>query len=382
MFYEDEMDHVEDIDSCIEQRKQLIEEAKEIETIEDSNEAFRKVTDLSRKWKRITYWESAYEDSLREEFDGYLDAFYKKRNELYGSNEEVKQALADEAKKLASSKDWKHATRRMKEMMDEWKAVGTAGRELDDELWEEFNGARQKFYDAKAKNWEEMQERFVEAKAEKEQLIEEVKQHIDSVDFDETSKVMNDLMAKWKAVGSAGREHEEKLWEEFNGIRQQFYDRRSEHQATLREEFDKNLELKKELVDKAAAILDEQRFTREQTEAMKALNVEWKEIGFAGENENKLWKQLRGIMDAYFDGLKGINEQRQADWLNRMQDIRASKVELIQKQKSQIQYMENEIVGLIGERAIEDMKADIEDKHAFIEELENEIKDIDQQLDK
>lgn len=42
--------------------------------------------------------------------------------------------------------------------MDEWKASGNAGKKTDDELWERFNAARQKFYDRKRANWEK--ERF------------------------------------------------------------------------------------------------------------------------------------------------------------------------------------------------------------------------------
>lgn len=30
--------------------------------------------------------------------------------------------------------------------MDAWKAAGNAGREFDDDLWNAFNEARQKFY--------------------------------------------------------------------------------------------------------------------------------------------------------------------------------------------------------------------------------------------
>ena len=37
--------------------------------------------------------------------------------------------------------------------MDEWKASGNAGKKTDDELWERFNAARQKFYDRKHANW-------------------------------------------------------------------------------------------------------------------------------------------------------------------------------------------------------------------------------------
>ena len=45
----------------------------------------------------------------------------------------------------------------MNELMQQWKASGTAGKETDDELWDAFNAARQKFFDRKHEHWENLQ---------------------------------------------------------------------------------------------------------------------------------------------------------------------------------------------------------------------------------
>ena len=62
---------VNDYDEDIRRREALIEEAKSIEISSDWNTVFREISDLKRKWKRIPYWDSAYEETLMEEFDGY-----------------------------------------------------------------------------------------------------------------------------------------------------------------------------------------------------------------------------------------------------------------------------------------------------------------------
>ena len=62
---------------------------------------------------------------------------------------EAKEALIKEAEKTSLSDDFKKATEKMTSLMDEWKASGNAGKKTDDELWERFNAARQKFYDRK-----------------------------------------------------------------------------------------------------------------------------------------------------------------------------------------------------------------------------------------
>ena len=63
-----------------------------------------------------------------------------------------------------------------------------------------------------------------------------------------------------------------------------------------------------------------------------------------------------------------------------MQDARARKLELIQNQKRQIQRMKEEMVGLLGQRAIDDMQDRIDEKEDFIEQLEAEVADIDRSL--
>ena len=60
---------VSDMDEDIKKRKELIEEAKNINADKNWNEIYRQISDLRRKWKRISSWESAYEDSLNEELN-------------------------------------------------------------------------------------------------------------------------------------------------------------------------------------------------------------------------------------------------------------------------------------------------------------------------
>ena len=111
---------VSDMDEDIKKRKELIEEAKNINADKNWNEIYRQISDLRRKWRRISSWESAYEDSLNEEFESYIDALYAKRNEVYKNASGIKEELIAQAKKVAASNDLKHATEEMNELMNQW----------------------------------------------------------------------------------------------------------------------------------------------------------------------------------------------------------------------------------------------------------------------
>ena len=85
-------------------------------------------------------------------------------------------------------------------------------------------------------------------------------------------------------------------------------------------------------------------------------------------------------MDAYFNGLKQWNEQKHQQWRQRMMDARSRKQELVQNQKRQIKRMQDEMVGLLGQRAIDEMEERIEEKKEFIQQLEEELADIEKRL--
>lgn len=323
-----------------------------------------------------------YEEQLIERFDAVVDELYSKRREGFENNQELKKALIDQAKKLSVSTDWVPTTDAMADLMRQWKAVGSAGKE-DDALWELFNEARQTFFDRKHEYWEKLQTSFANAKEAKQALIEEAKLLADSQAWQQTSEKFKALMDQWKAAGSAGREHEDRLWNEFNDLRQQFYDRRSAHYDQLHKEHDEKYALKQALVENAKTIAETKSYTKENTESMKELGNEWKTIGSCGkEREDQIWNEFRSIMDDYFNGLKQMNEQKHLEWRQRMQDARNRKLDLLQKQKWQLKRMHEEMVGLLGQRAIDEMNEDIADKEEFIQHLEAEIADIEKTLAK
>ncbi len=377
----DNMYEENDFDEDIQLREELIEEAQQLQVEEDLSQTLRAANDLRRRWKKIAFWDSAYEETLREKFDAILDVFYRQQNEVYKANEIMKQELIEEAKQLKGASNFKDATASANTLMQRWKEIGSAGRDNDERLWTAFNEARNVFFAKKEEHWENLQDQFKNAKQVKEEIITKAKAVSNSDEWQKTGAVFRELMEQWKAVGSAGREVEDTLWEAFNEQRQAFYTRRDAYYETQREQHDKNFDAKKVLLEKAQAIQEEAYYSRENTQALKELAQQWKAIGSCGKTrENDLWDSFRKVNDAYFAGLKQYNEQKQEQWRQSIIDARTRKLDLIQKQKRQIKHMQDEIVGLLGERAINDMEEAIKEKEEFILELEEQVKELDAKL--
>lgn len=241
----DDMNEVRDFDEDIKDRKALIEEAKQLDLSKNWSEIASAVMNLKKRWKRISYWESAYEDELADEFEKMIDAFYAKRNEGFQSIQKAKEELIERAQVLAKSENWNQATEEMNELMRQWKAVGSAGKETDDQLWESFNEARNAFFDRKRQNWEERKAKSVNAQQVKKELIKKAEALADSEEWQKTSDQLRKLMEEWKNAGFAGKEVDDQLWNEFNEARQKFYDRRSAAYAQIHERQQQIAEKKK-----------------------------------------------------------------------------------------------------------------------------------------
>ena len=370
----------QDFGEDIKAKETLIEEAKELENIEDWNEANRKANSLRKRWKRIPYYESLQEEDLKDQFEKALDVVYAKKDELVQKTVEVKEDLIKQAEELSVSKEFNKATKKMNDLMEQWKKSGRAG-DKDDELWARFSGARKTFFDARSAYYEELNKKFEEAKEVKTKLVEEAKSLQDSEQWQKTSQKLKDMMDQWKAAGHAGKEYENALWEDFNAARQVFYERRSAYYDELHKQQDINYEQKMALVNQAKGIVASGEFTRENTETMKNLSAEWKKTGSCGKDkENAVWKEFRSVNDEYFDGLTKFNDQKHADWKKRMGDSKAGKQNQIENQKRQISRLQEDLNGLISEEQAKGIQEQIAQKEDFIKQLESEINDIDAKI--
>ena len=90
----------------------------------------------------------------------------------------------EEARALAAADDFsREATERAKDLDRRWKQLGFAGRELNDALWEEFNKAKEGFWDKKRAfgeaRHEEWRQRTQDAIDRRQKRISDLQQQAD-----------------------------------------------------------------------------------------------------------------------------------------------------------------------------------------------------------
>lgn len=167
----------------------------------------------------------------------------------------AKEALVEEAEKLAQSNDWRNGANRLRELLDQWKALPRIDRGSDDALWRRFSTARTAYTRRRKAHFAELNARREDAKVIKERIIVEAEQLSASTDWGPTAGRYRDLMRDWKAAGPAPKDVDDKLWKQFRAAQDVFFGARDAANAALDAEFAQNAVVKEGLLVEAQELL-------------------------------------------------------------------------------------------------------------------------------
>ena len=166
-----------------------------------------------------------------------------------------KSEIVAEAEKIAQGQDWRNGVNRLRDLLEEWKALPRLEKKADDELWHRFSGARTTYTRRRKAHFAELGERREGARTVKERILKEAESLADSTEWGPTSLRYRSLMQDWKAAGAAPREVEEALWQRFRAAQDSFFAARDAANAEQDKEFSANAEKKRALLVEAEALL-------------------------------------------------------------------------------------------------------------------------------
>lgn len=370
----DHGDHaLEDMENDIQKKQELCKKATETASAAGAD-CSEKMAALQAEYDALPKWNTAKEKEYDEWF-ARIVASQKAAAETASRNAEAKKSLVAEAEAIADSQEWKNTQAKFRSLMDQWKEIGRAG-ELDDVLWEAFRSARKKFDDARESYFANLDAVRAENKAKKEELIAKAKEAVASVtSYKNTGAVMNELMEAWRAVKSAGHEVDEELWAQFNAIRQGFYKERKEFFEKRDADRKVSIDAKKKLIEEAKEIAERKDYSKETTERMKQLDVEWKAIGYSGKNDNdRLWDEFKAAKDVFWNA-KHENSQE------RFKTLIDQKDEKIKSMKEQVEELEERVYQTEDFDQIRGLQRRAEEKKAIIEDMKKDIEDLKSKLD-
>jgi hypothetical protein len=223
---------------------------------------------------------------------------------LMDANYEQRLKLAQQAESLADSDNWKETSQVLRDLTDQWKAIGLTDKERSDALWNRIEAARTKFFDRKRAHQEDQGKEMLQNLDLKMELVEKAEKLATSESWKETTETFKNLMDDWKKIGRTMHDKNEELWNRFITAKNTFFDNKKQNFETILHEQEANYLAKQALVEKAES-WKESTDWNETSKLFAGLMEEWKAIGrVPAEKGDELWNKLNEIKDHFFGNRK------------------------------------------------------------------------------
>jgi hypothetical protein len=283
-----------------------------------------------------------------------------------------KEAIAAEAESLAEGNDWRNGANRLRELLDEWKALPRIDKGTDDALWRRFSTARTTYTRRRKAHFAELGEKREAARAVKERLVVEAEALAESTEWGPTAGKYRELMRQWKAAGPAPKSVDDQLWKRFRGAQDTFFGARDAANARLDEEFAANAEVKEKLLVEAEALLPVTD-VRAAKEAFRDLAERW---DAAGKVPRDRMKDLEGRMRRVEQEIRGVEDDQ---WKRSNPEARARAADTVAQLEASLAELEGrrtkaEAAGNV-KKAAEHVSA-IEARQAWLVEARKALDDF------
>lgn len=252
-----------------------------------------------------------------------------------------KEKVVAEAEGLAEGQDWRNGANRMRELLDEWKALPRIDRSSDDALWRRFSTARTAYTRRRKAHFAEQHEKRDAARGVKERLAAEAESISTSTEWGPTAGRYRDLMRQWKAAGPAPRDVDDALWKRFRAAQDTFFGARDAAAAEQDEEFAANAVVKEQLLVEAEALLPVEDLDAAKR-AFRDLAERWDAAGKVPRDRmkelegriRKVEQEIRSVEDEQWRRTDPEKSARADDMVSKLEDAIAKVEADLEKAKA------------------------------------------------
>lgn len=323
-----------DLKRNLQHKEELAEKMEALIKNESIKETETLVKTYLKEWDEIgpTFkeeWEKVrdrFRGAQREVFDR-IKEHYKQVRHRHMENLERKEKLCEKAEAvleedIKTTKRWNILTDEFKSLQKEWKSIGFAPKEKNEEIWQRFKKAGDQFFDRKSDFFKAVRAKQNEVRDIKKEYVRQAEELKDSEEWKEAAEKLKNLQRKWKNAGAASQRDEQKLWRKFRAACDHFFKRKKEFLAGKDDREAANLKKKNEIVEQINAFEAGDDKDADFEKVQKLVN-EFNEIGFVPIKEKgDLMNRFRKATEKAYRQL-GLSkeETRKLQFKNKLQDI-------------------------------------------------------------
>ncbi|MBQ7426988.1 MAG: DUF349 domain-containing protein [Prevotella sp.] len=290
----------------------------------------KEIIDIQAEWKTIGFAPQKMNVKIFERFRAACDDFFGRKAEYFKGlkttfkeNADKKRELIEKAKALQDSTDWKSTSDKLVALQKEWKTIGMVPKKLGDQLWNEFLGACNKFFEARNAAGAGQRSEEHSNLEKKRGIIAQLKAAAEEASDNIQEKVQS-LVEEYQAVGHVPFKEKDKLYEEYHAVLDKLYKDLNISVAKRRlNNFKQNI---KQVAERGSNALDNERARLfRQYEALKQeiqtyennlgfLNVSSKKGNSLIDEMNRKVQKLKDDMNLVREKIKAIDaENKEAE---------------------------------------------------------------------
>ena len=189
----------------------------------------KEIIDIQAEWKTIGFAPQKMNVKIFERFRAACDDFFGRKatyfkglKENFKENADKKRALIEKAKALQDSTDWKSTSDKLIALQKEWKTIGVVPKKLGDQLWEEFLGACNKFFEARNAAGAGQRNEEHANLDKKRDVIAKLKAVAEEAG-DNIQDQVQKLVEEYNAIGHVPFKEKDKVYEEYHAVLDKLY---------------------------------------------------------------------------------------------------------------------------------------------------------------
>ena len=295
-------------------KKNLLKELESlIQTKENIGSLISGIRNIRQQWSETGSIPREKHQAIQSKFSKLNDEFnyniniYKelKENDLK-INFSLKNQIIHELNDLKNEANIKQLDNKLRSLQNKWEEIGPTFKEhwedLKSNYWENIHF----LYEKIKKHYKDLKSNQTENLERKKQLIEEISALVKTLptnhkEWEKTTSKIKSIQEKWKSIGPVPKKENDKIWKEFRGFCDDFFDNKKAFYNEQNQSYKQNANLKSNLIKELETALNFNDF-KKTVDEIKKLQIKWKKIGHAGRHlEQKLWHNFRTKCDEFFE---------------------------------------------------------------------------------
>lgn len=382
-----------DFKKNLEIKTRICEAAEKLVELDDVISAFHQLQKLHQEFRETGPVAKELREEIWTRFKSASTLINKRHQEHFLSikadeedNLKQKQTLCEiveniDLDAIRKPAEWEEATKNIIALQAQWKSIGYAPRKVNQEIFERFRSACDRFFNAKTSHFRGIRESQSENLKLKTALCERAEKLQDSTDWGTTTNELVALQAEWKTIGPVPQKVSESIWKRFNTACNAFFNAKNAANKEQRTEEEANLQKKLDIVARLEALANEGSDNLLQD--VRALQAEWNETGHVPfRKKDKLNRRYREICDTLYDTIHRSASRSRIDNAMRQGGKNLTPQQRLQKmieeKRTEIKNYETNLTFLSSKsKSGNSLVADVEHR---IERLKQELAELEEKL--